>query len=77
MLSVLPLSYGCICEVAKYENKKAFECSANLPSVSRLVPSCGIYHFILTSPFAPGNFAKKHVLKLVEPFSGHCRAMKS
>ena len=33
------------------------------------------------SPFlfhvAPGDFAEKHVLKLVEWFSGHCRAIKS
>ena len=59
------------------KEKKLFERSANLPSVSWLVPSCGIYHFILTSPFAPGNFAEKRALKLVEPFSGHCGAMKS
>ena len=28
-------------------------------------------------PFAPGNFAEKRVLKLVERFSGYCRAMQS
>ena len=28
------------------------------------------------NPFAPGDFAKKRVLKLVK-FSGHCRAIKS
>ena len=28
-------------------------------------------------PFAPGDFAEKRVLKLVEWFSGHCRAIKS
>ena len=27
--------------------------------------------------FAPGDFAEKRVLKLVEWFSGHCRAIKS
>ena len=31
---------------------------------------------IIVNPFAPGNFAKKRVLKLVEWFSGHCRAIK-
>ena len=31
----------------------------------------------LIDPFAPGDFAEKHVLKLVEWFSGHCRAIKS
>ena len=29
------------------------------------------------NPFAPGDFAEKHILKLVEWFSGHCRAIKS
>ena len=33
-------------------------------------------HFIF-NPFAPGDFAEKRVLKLVEWFSGHCRAIKS
>ena len=28
------------------------------------------------NPFAPGDFAEKHVLKLVEWFSGHCHAYK-
>ena len=29
------------------------------------------------NPFAPGDFAEKCVLKLVEWFSGHCHAIKS
>ena len=29
------------------------------------------------NPFAPADFAQKRVLKLVEWFSGHCRAIKS
>ena len=29
------------------------------------------------NPFAPGDFAEKRVLKLVEWFSGHCPAIKS
>ena len=29
------------------------------------------------NPFAPGDFAEKRVLKLVEWFSGHCRAIES
>ena len=33
-------------------------------------------NFKLFNPFAPGDFAKKRVLKLVEWFSGHCRAIK-
>ena len=33
---------------------------------------------VLVIPFAPGDFAEKCVLKLVEGFSvGHCRAIKS
>ena len=31
----------------------------------------------IVNPFAPGDFAEKRVLKLVEWFSGHCRAIKS
>ena len=33
--------------------------------------------WLLFNPFAPGDFAEKRVLKLVEWFSGHCRAIKS
>ena len=33
--------------------------------------------FKTINPFAPGDFAEKRVLKLVEWFSGHCRARKS
>ena len=29
------------------------------------------------NPFAPGDFAEKRVLKLVEWFSGHSRAIRS
>ena len=29
------------------------------------------------NPFAPRDFAEKRVLRLVEWFSGHCRAIKS
>ena len=37
------------------------------------------YQFISRDliPFAPGDFVKKLVLKLVEQFSDHCLAMKS
>ena len=31
---------------------------------------------IVFNPFAPGDFAEKRVLRLVEWFSGHCRAIK-
>ena len=37
----------------------------------------GILHPFILNPFAPGEFAQKHVLKWVEWFSGHCRAVKS
>ena len=39
-----------------------------------------VYHITVNSKFnsfAPGDFAEKCVLKLVEWFSGHCRAIKS
>jgi len=29
------------------------------------------------NPFAPGDFAEKRVLKVLEWFSGHCPAIKS
>ena len=29
----------------------------------------------MVNPFAPGDFAEKHLLKLAEWFSGHCRAV--
>ena len=31
---------------------------------------------VFINPFAPGDFAEKRILKLVEWFSGHCRAIK-
>ena len=41
---------------------------------------CTLTVFRLTdksiNPFAPGDFAEKRVLRLVEWFSGHCRAIK-
>ena len=37
----------------------------------------GVMFVELINPFAPGDFAEKRVLKLVEWFSGHCRAIKS
>ena len=40
-----------------------------------LVPKSASQQYL--NPFAPGDFAKKRVLKLVEWFSGHCHAIKS
>ena len=34
------------------------------------------YLYYLT-PFAPGHFAEKRVLRIVERFSGHCHVVKS
>ena len=39
--------------------------------------SGGLRVINLFNSFAPGDFAEKRVLKLVEWFSGHCRAIKS
>ena len=38
--------------------------------------TCTVLFHCSINPFAPGDFAEKHVLKLVEWFSGHCRAIK-
>ena len=38
---------------------------------------CNVGVSLALNPFAPGDFAEKRVLKLVEWFSGHCRAIKS
>ena len=38
--------------------------------------SCSLI-MVYFNPFAPGDFAEKRVLKLVEWFSGHCCAIKS
>ena len=38
--------------------------------------SCKELHVLGINPFAPGDFAEKRVLKLVEWFSGRCRAIK-
>ena len=31
--------------------------------------------FVIVNPLATGDLAEKHVLKLVEGFFGHCRAV--
>ena len=43
----------------------------------RAQPQPPIHFLIMDETFAPGDFAEKRVLKLVEWFSGHCRAIKS
>ena len=48
-----------------------FRILPNIGNAGNTVCACVI------NPFAPGDFAKKHVLKLVEWFSSHCRALKS
>ena len=47
----------------------------NLKKLHKLTSSFETNWYI--NPFAPGNFAKKHILKLVEQFSGHFLAIKS
>ena len=44
--------------------------------VGRKFTIFALFYFVF-NPFAPGDFAQKRVLKLVEWFSGHCRAIKS
>ena len=43
----------------------------------KLVIEIRLMYYEIFNPFAPGDFAKKRVLKLVEWFSGHCCAIKS
>ena len=38
---------------------------------------CPLNKVCLLNPFAPGDFAEKRVLKVLEWFSGHCPAIKS
>ena len=52
-------------------------CQSNLLGISCVRKFARLHikqHF---NPFTPGDFAEKRVLKLVEWFSGHCRAIKS
>ena len=48
----------------------------------KIIQTLLLFHDMVVStgpfnPFAPRDFAKKGVLKLVEWFSGHCRATQS
>ena len=40
-------------------------------------PKNGMQPRVKFNPFAPGDFAEKRILKLVEWLSGHCHAIKS
>ena len=58
-------SFGCLFEIFMACNASVNSRCTNAP-LGQMI-----------NPFAPGDFAKKRVLKLVEWFSGHCRAIKS
>ena len=49
----------------------------NLPQLMQFLSVPPVYPLLRVNPFAPGDFAEKRVLRLVEWFSGHCRAIKS
>ena len=53
------------------EQKKCFKTSYSSADQNLFY----VYWFF--NPFAPEDFAEKRVLKLVEWFSGYCRAIKS
>ena len=59
----------------KYNNRKEVKQSGK----SMNIHVCTLYtmFILIINPFAPGDFAEKRVLKLVEWFSGHCHAIKS
>ena len=42
-----------------------------------LIPHFEHSQYYLINPLAPGDFAEKRVLKVLEWFSGHCPAIKS
>ena len=56
------------------ERKKAFKFLNYKKQKVKKVKKWDFYKGV--NPFAPGDFAEKRVLKLVEWFSGHCRATK-
>ena len=54
----------------------------NYRKIPKISPSLNVFEIDKPprgglNPFDPGDFAEKCVLKLVEWFSGHCRAIKS
>ena len=51
--------------------------SSSSPKKRTITMNIHMNNKFLFNPFASGDFAKKRVLKLVEWFSGHCRAIKS
>ena len=63
---------------SKLISRKRFCWRSNLSNDDiTVLPLPGVKTGIDFNPFAPGDFAEKRVLKLVEWFSGHCRAIKS
>ena len=59
----------------------SYNSSESMPSYKRnkLLVKTELYSRVLRkkfNPFAPGDFAEELILKLVEWFSGHCRAIK-
>ena len=57
--------------------KKLLATESNVLTLDALPTLYPRKKFHMVNPFAPGDFAKKRVLKLVKWFSGHCRAIKS
>ena len=52
--------------------------SCNIMLLNYLIPQLynSSHYLSCFNPFAPGDFGEKRVLKLVEWFSDHCRAIK-
>jgi len=71
-LTGLQVGVTITCDVENSVNSSGIQ-PCNKPTCTMLTP---VYKR-LVNPFAPGDFAEKRILKLVEWFSGHCRAIKS
>ena len=70
LLLVFCLLHLCI----KISAVSTLTCERRLYLHMTTIPSVTLFSF---NPFALGDFAEKRLLKLVEWFSGHCRAVKS
>ena len=65
-----------VAETPRFWSSRIYESTRDLRGQATKNIAWRGYEYPL-NPFAPGDFAEKRVWKLVEWFSGHCRAIKS